>query len=197
MTTDFAAIKPQFRKRDLFHPGRRGYFKYADGVKSRRWIKKYWELEFLQDVEDGYTWGESREKAFYFLTLIEIIAVDSFREIGVSFPKIKLAHAKLSETLETKYPFAHAELMTDGKRIFFTELLDTSLSEVDEKQQLSFNKLVAPYSAKKSTSRINLILLNASGRWAKIIKSWSIRITALVSRLSKGQILQLKPFTVC
>ena len=86
--------------------------------KVRRWVKKYWELEFLKGVDEGYTWGESREKAFHFLTLIEIIAVDSFREIGVSFPKIKLAHSKLSELLDTKYPFAHAELMTDGKSIF-------------------------------------------------------------------------------
>lgn len=110
-------------------------------------MKKYWELEFLRDADEGYTWGESREKAFHFLTLIEIIAVDSLREIGVSFPKIKLAHAKLSELLDTKYPFAHAELMTDGKRIFY-ELLDSSLLEVDEKQQFSFTKLVAPYCKK-------------------------------------------------
>lgn len=115
--------------------------------KVRRWVKKYWELEFLQDMDQAYTWGESREKAFHFLTLIEIIAVDSFREIGVSFPKIKMAHAKLSELLDTKYPFAHAELMTDGKRIFY-ELVDTSLLEMDEKQQFSFTKLVAPYCRK-------------------------------------------------
>ena len=115
--------------------------------KVRRWIKKYWELEFLQHADESYTWGESRDKAFHFLTLIEIIAVDSFRQVGVSFPKIKTAHTKLSHLLDTQYPFAHAELMTDGKRIFY-ELLDTSLLEMDEKQQLSFKKLVAPYCKK-------------------------------------------------
>lgn len=115
--------------------------------KVRRWVKKYWELEFLKGVDEAYTWGESREKAFNFLTLIEIIAVDSFREIGVSFSKIKLAHSKLSEILETNYPFAHAELMTDGKRIFH-QYLEESLLEVDEKQQFSFTQLVAPYCQK-------------------------------------------------
>lgn len=115
--------------------------------KVRRWVKKYWELEFLQLADASYTWGERREKAFHFLTLIEIIAVDSFREIGVSFPKIKLAHSKLSEILETNYPFAHAELMTDGKRIFH-HYLEESLLEVDEKQQFSFTQLVAPYCQK-------------------------------------------------
>ena len=115
--------------------------------KVRRWVKKYWELKFLKGVDEAYTWGESREKAFHFLTLIEIIAVDSFREIGVSFSKIKLAHSKLSEILETNYPFAHAELMTDGKRIFH-QYLEESLLEVDEKQQFSFTQLVAPYCQK-------------------------------------------------
>jgi len=115
--------------------------------KVRRWVKKYWELEFLQGADVSYTWGERREKAFHFLTLIEIIAVDSFREIGVSFSKIKLAHTKLSEILDTNYPFAHAELMTDGKRIFH-KYLDESLLELDEKQQFSFTQLVAPYCQK-------------------------------------------------
>lgn len=146
MTTDFETIEPQLGKGIYSIPDAAAILNMPMG-KVRRWIKKYWELEFLQDIGERYTWGESREKAFHFLTLIEIIAVDSFREIGVSFPKIKLAHAKLSEILDTRYPFAHAELMTDGKRIFY-KLLDTSLLEVDEKQQLSFEKLVAPYCKK-------------------------------------------------
>ncbi|NBC04557.1 MAG: DUF433 domain-containing protein [Bacteroidetes bacterium] len=145
MTTDFETIEPQLGK---------GIYSIPDAAailnmpmsKVRRWVKKYWELEFLQDVGEGYTWGESREKAFHFLTLIEIIAVDSFREIGVSFPKIKLAHTQLSDLLNTKYPFAHAELMSDGKRIFYE--MDSSLLEMDKKQQFSFTKLVAPYCKK-------------------------------------------------
>jgi uncharacterized protein (DUF433 family) len=116
--------------------------------KVRRWVNKYWELEFVKelDPDQAYTWGEQREKAFHFLTLIEIIAVDSFREIGVSFPKIKMAHEMLAELLITPYPFAHAELMSDGKRIFYE--MDASLLEMDQKQQFSFTKLVAPYCKK-------------------------------------------------
>lgn len=117
--------------------------------KVRSWVKKYWELEFVKELQNngnGYTWGEQREKALHFLTLIEIIAVDSFREIGVSFPKIKLAHEMLSDLLDTPYPFAHAELMSDGKRIFYD--VNTALLEMDQKQQLSFTQLVAPYCKK-------------------------------------------------
>jgi len=146
MTTSTATIEPQLGKGIYSIPDASAILDMpAD--KVRRWIKKYWELEFLQYSDTSYTRGESRDKAFHFLTLIEIIAVDSFRQIGVSFPKIKLAHAKLSDLLDTQYPFAHAELMTDGKRIFY-ELLDSSLLEMDEKQQLSFKKLVAPYCKK-------------------------------------------------
>lgn len=115
--------------------------------KVRSWVKKYWEHDFLDSNEkSGYTWGEQREKAFDFYTLIEIIAVDSFQEIGVSFPKIKLAHQKLSELLNTKYPFAHAELMSDGNNVFYD--LESSLLELSEKQQFSFTELVAPYYKK-------------------------------------------------
>ena len=113
----------------------------------RSWVNKYWEHDFLGTKDNsGYTWGEQREKAFDFLTLIEIIAVDSFREIGVSFPKIKLAHQKLSEMLKTKYPFAHAELMSDGNNVFYD--IESSLLELSEKQQFSFTELVAPYCKK-------------------------------------------------
>lgn len=145
MNAPTTAIEPQLGK---------GIYSIPDAAvildmpvsKVRRWVKKYWELEFLKGVDEGYTWGESREKAFHFLTLIEIIAVDSFREIGVSFPKIKLAHEMLSEMLDTSYPFAHAELMSDGRRIFYD--VDTALLEMDKKQQLSFTRLVAPYCKK-------------------------------------------------
>jgi uncharacterized protein (DUF433 family) len=117
-------------------------------VRVRTWVNKYWEMEFLGELktDERYTWGKQREKALHFLTLIEIIAVNSFREIGVSFSKIKLAHELLANLLSTPYPFAHAELMSDGKRIFYG--IDTSLLEIDRKQQLYFADLVAPYCKK-------------------------------------------------
>lgn len=146
MNDPFAVIEPQLGKGIYFVPEAAAILNMPVG-KVRRWVKRYWELEFLQGANKSYTWGDSREKAFHFLTLIEIIAVDSFREIGVSFPKIKLAHSRLSVILGTDYPFAHATLMTDGKRIFH-KFLDDALLEVDEKQQFAFANLVAPYCKK-------------------------------------------------
>ena len=147
MNTVPATIKPELGKGIYSIPDAAVILDMPVG-KVRRWVNKYWELEFVKEEisDNGYTWGEQRDKAFHFHTLIEIIAVDSFREIGVSFPKIKLAHEQHSRLLKTKYPFAHAELMSDGKRIFYE--LDRSLLEMDEKQQFSFTKLVAPYCKK-------------------------------------------------
>ncbi|MBO6794726.1 MAG: DUF433 domain-containing protein [Balneolaceae bacterium] len=116
-------------------------------TKVRRWVNKYWEYEFLNRNSSGYTWGEKSGKAFNFYTLIELIAVDSFRELGVPFSKIKFAHADLTEILGTAYPFAHAKLMTDGNRIFLDHFQD-SILEMDKTKQFSFTNLVAPYCKK-------------------------------------------------
>lgn len=118
-------------------------------AKVRRWINKYWEFDFLSGFDDidSYTWGESRDKGFNFYTLIEIIAVHTFREIGVSFPKIKLAHEILGEMLETIYPFSTSQLLTDGISIFY-KYDDSALLNLDRSKQTSFKKIIEPYCKK-------------------------------------------------
>lgn len=117
--------------------------------KVRRWIKKYWEIDFPGENHaiDSYTWGESRDKAFNFYTLIEIIAVHTFREIGVSFQKIKLAHEILAGILETIYPFSTSQLMTDGITIFY-KYDDAALLNLDKSMQTSFKRIIEPYCQK-------------------------------------------------
>lgn len=119
--------------------------------KVRRWVKKYWEMDFLQHTVDAdadirYTWGEKREKAINFFTLIEIIMVHYLRREGAGFQKIKTAHKELGEMKQTLYPFAHAEVWTDRKNLFYD--LKTSVMELDSKRQLSFSEMVKPYCKK-------------------------------------------------
>ena len=118
-------------------------------AKVRRWVNKYWEYDFLnnQDNISSYTWGESREKGFNFYTLIEIIAVHTFREIGVSFQKIKLAHELLRDILETIYPFSTSQLMTDGISIFY-KYDEAALLNLDKSMQTSFKRIIEPYCKK-------------------------------------------------
>lgn len=116
--------------------------------KVRCWVEKYWEMAFLSqgDGLDSYTWGQSSDKAFNFYTLIEIIAVHSFRKCGVSFQKIKTAHQVLGDVLGTIYPFSTSKLLTDGKSIFFDDEL--SLLDLDRSMQRSFKKIVEPFCRK-------------------------------------------------
>ncbi|MCG2587185.1 hypothetical protein [Rhodohalobacter sulfatireducens] len=63
MSTDFETIEPQLGKGIYSIPDAAAILNMPMG-KVRRWLNKYWELEFLQDVGEGYTWGEKREKLF-------------------------------------------------------------------------------------------------------------------------------------
>ena len=114
----------------------------------RRWIKNYWELKFIENYNQeslNYTWGESRNKAFNFFTLVEIIAVFSLREIGISFKKIKIAHNQLVNLLRTPYPFATSKLMSDGGVIFYNESI---LIDLDNTLQISLKKIIEPFCKK-------------------------------------------------
>lgn len=116
--------------------------------KVRRWVKKYWELDFLHESQSDvrYSWGEKREKVINFLTLIEIVMVHYLRMEGAGFHKIKMAHKELSELKNTIYPFAHAEVWTDRRNVFYD--LESSIMELDSKRQLSFSEMVKPYCKK-------------------------------------------------
>lgn len=123
------------------------------------WIRKYWELEFLRSTQGKkniYTWGETRDRGFNFYTLIELIAVKSFRDIGLSFKKIKLAHEILSTVLDTPYPFANSILLSDGRTIFLDQE-NADLLGIDNKLQYSFKEIVSPYCKKlEFNSKTNL-----------------------------------------
>jgi len=109
-----------------------------------RWLKKYWESDFANSGNMTYTWGEKRNRAFNFYTLIEIITVHSLRQIGVSFKKIKLAHRQLTKLLNMSYPFAFSKLMSDGKLIFW-DYSESVLIDLDKSLQLSFKKIIEPF----------------------------------------------------
>ncbi len=116
----------------------------------RRWIQTYWENKFLNDnviKDSNYVWGEKREKGFNFCVLVEIIAVHSFKQIGVSFNKIKLAHTQLIKILSTQYPFASSKLMSDGGEIFW-DYNENTLIKLDQSLQFSFKKIIEPFCKK-------------------------------------------------
>jgi len=120
--------------------------------KINRWIGSYWK--FKSHKEDVYSWGEGKERGFNFYTLIELIIVKSFREIGVPFPKIKLAHDILFDILKIPYPFAHSKLLSDGKNIFLEE--NSTLLGLNKKKQSAFIDIISPYCKKIDFSNDNM-----------------------------------------
>ena len=170
--------------------------------KVRRWIKNYWESSIPkhQKCSSNYTWGYSRDKAFNFYTLIELIAVDSFRTLGLSFNKILEAHKLLSDYLETDYPFANTKLLSDGKKIFLEED-DSRVLGIDPKLQYSFREMVAPYCKKIDFSeetklanrywplgkKHSIIVDPHHGFGQPTIVGTNISIFTLISMLSSGE----------
>jgi len=115
-----------------------------------RWVQRYWEEDFINNenlTDATYTWGEARNKAFNFYTLVEIIIVHSLRKIGVSFKKIKLAHDQLVKLLNSPYPFATSKLISDGSVIFW-DYNDSVLIDLNKSLQLSFKKIIEPFCKK-------------------------------------------------
>lgn len=134
--------------------------------KVGAWVRRYWELEFLNDYKSEgqntvYTDGAGREKVFNFYTLVELITVSAFRSLNVSFSKIKNAHKIGAEVLETRYPFAKKGFMTDGVNIIHN-LDQVSSVLLDSKKQLAFRKLIEPYCNKIDFDQVNLL---ASRYW--------------------------------
>jgi len=127
-------------------------------TKLRRWVHQYWKSDFTGPngslTGDSYIWGEARETAFNFYTLIEIFTVISLRDIGVAFKTIKQARLELSSLFKTTFPFAARLLMSDGKRVII-ELGKTNLLELGTGGQTAFRKIIEPFCKKLDFNQHN------------------------------------------
>ena len=113
--------------------------------KVRFWLLEFWNKKF--GLEHGkYSFGEDKNRAVNFLTLIEFIAFAKLREQGISAQRIQKFHKHLSGILDTKYPFAETKLLTDKKDLWY-ERYDEIVRH-DGKSQMSLKKIVEPYLRK-------------------------------------------------
>ncbi|MBL0139245.1 MAG: DUF433 domain-containing protein [Bacteroidetes bacterium] len=113
--------------------------------KVRFWLLEFWNKKF--GLEHGkYSFGEDKNRAVNFLTLIEFIAFAKLREQGISAQRIQKFHKHLSGILDTKYPFAETKLLTDKKDLWY-ERYDEIVRH-DGKSQMTLKKIVEPYLRK-------------------------------------------------
>jgi uncharacterized protein (DUF433 family) len=109
--------------------------------KVRRWIN---EFDKCFGNNGGlYSFGEQGNKAVNFYTLIEFHTFYQLRLKGISSQQIKKFHDFISKELKTKYPFAHSDIRTDGKKMWF-EYFD-NLVKHDNKRQLDWKHIIAPF----------------------------------------------------
>lgn len=72
-------------------------------------MKGYW---------NSYPFGEELRQAVNFYSLIEFYVYFQCRQGGMSAQRFRSYHQRLSDTLQTRYPFAHHTLSTDFRRLW-------------------------------------------------------------------------------
>lgn len=125
-------------------------------AKLRRWVGGYWQTiqkdqkAHISPVVDAGVWGEGRQRAFNFYTLVELYTIMALREHGVSFKKIRRAREELARRFHTMYPFAFHKLMSDGKQIL-VEFIEGDLQailELDTGGQIAIEQIIKPFCKK-------------------------------------------------
>ena len=61
--------------------------------------------------------GEEQGIALSYLQLIEVAVVATFRKMGVSLQRLRIAHSYLLKRFDVEYPFAQLKLKTDGANV--------------------------------------------------------------------------------
>ena len=75
---------------------------------------------------------------------MEFYVYHQLRALGVSPKKIYLAHETLSESLDSKFPFANAKILTDRRTIFF----EGDFISADKSMHYLLEKVIRPFCKK-------------------------------------------------
>ena len=115
--------------------------------KVRRWLKDYWNNQFAENSQSLFSSGLGNELVTNFYTLIEFFAFYQLRQEGVTTQKIIKAHKVLSETFDTKYPFAKSNIFTDGRHVLFAGKVG-EIIRADETLQITIKEIFEPFCRK-------------------------------------------------
>jgi uncharacterized protein (DUF433 family) len=115
--------------------------------KVRRWMTEFWDNKFSKKYSNKYSWGDGRDKATNFYTLIEFYVFYQLRVQNISTSSIFKAHQDMAEQLNTAYPFASSKLLSDGKSILFT-MEDGTIVEADNSRQAVFKQIIEQFCKK-------------------------------------------------
>jgi len=123
--------------------------------KVRRWLDDFYNERLGKPYEGSYSWGQGRDKATNFLTLIEFYVFYKLREHEVSTYKILEAHRNMTKGLMTAYPFASYKLLVDGKEILYALEEDTWV-HANKSNQIVIKEIIEGFFKKIDFSDNNL-----------------------------------------
>ena len=123
--------------------------------RVRRWMNDFWDVRLGDKYKGKYSWGQGRDKATNFYTLIEFYVFYQLREAKVGINAILKAHEAMSLQLKTPYPFASSKLLTDGRSILYS-LDDGTTIKADKSMQLVFREIIEDFCKKIEFSQTKL-----------------------------------------
>ncbi len=115
--------------------------------RVRRWLNDFWDARLGEKYRQKYSWGEGREKATNFYTLIEFYVFYQLRELKVGPKAIFTAHEEIARQLNTPFPFASAKLLTDGRSILYS-LHDGTTIKADKSKQIALRQIIEDFCKK-------------------------------------------------
>jgi uncharacterized protein (DUF433 family) len=115
--------------------------------KVRRYINQYWDERFGKKLfEQNISWLSGKTKAVNFYVLIELYTCFRLQELGVKTHQILKARESISKELNVIYPFASAQILTDGKKILYE--LEEQIINADGTKQLNFTEIIREFVQK-------------------------------------------------
>ncbi len=108
-------------------------------TQVKRWLREY---KSGQSATDDRISEQGLIADFH--TLIEFYTFYQLRASGVGPSRINNARGILSDMLHTPFPFASANILTDGKNIFYHAEVG-ELIKADQTLQLSIQQVVEPF----------------------------------------------------
>ena len=108
-------------------------------TQVKQWLREYMKGQIAPDAPET-----EPDLITDFHTLIEFYTFYQLRAQGVWPSKINNAREILADMLHTNYPFATANILTDGKSVFYNAEIG-ELIQADQTLQLTIQQVVEPF----------------------------------------------------
>jgi uncharacterized protein (DUF433 family) len=115
--------------------------------KVRRMLNQVWDERLGKELfGDTFSISVGEHKFVNFYVLIELYVYFELRDLKVSAQKIIKTRSAMRKDLNTEHPFAMANLLTHGKKIWY-EVKDC-IVDADGSRQTNFERMVRDYAKK-------------------------------------------------